>query len=250
MTAVTSLDDDVFVVRSPSDQVEVYHAETFTWLRFIKVPGLRSPQGLAACAGYRCLYVSDTDDSVYRAELSDGNAVTKWSVAHDPSGLSVNRKHNLLVACCSGKMQEYNTHGTLVRDINLRIGILQTNACPWHAIQLSSGHYVVSHYAPSGEVNIFGVDGREQDSSRRFVTMHCPRSLAVAKNDHILVADTNNDRILSMNSDLHFAKVLALPVDDGIQLPWGLCLDESRGRLYVGEGGERNRVLVFDSVRM
>jgi len=75
-------------------------------------------------------------------------------------------------------------------------------------------------------------------------------SLAVTKNDDILVADEDNNRILSINSSFDSIQELALSVDGGIHEPRGLCLDESRGRLYVGEYGGEYRVLVFDGVYM
>jgi len=77
--------------------------------------------------------------------------------------------------------------------------------------------------------------------------MKNPTSLAVTKNGDILVADQDN-RILSINSSLGSIQELALSVDGGIHKPRGLCLDESRGRLYVGELGGEHRVLVFDGV--
>jgi len=77
--------------------------------------------------------------------------------------------------------------------------------------------------------------------------MKRPASLAVTKNDDILVADEDN-RILLINSSLGSIQELALSVDGGIHWPWGLCLDESRGRLYIGEWSGEYRVLVFDSV--
>ena len=94
VTAVTSLGNEVFVLRKGSrPQVEVYDASTFTLQRNITVPGLGDwPCGLAACAHYKCLYVSD-DNNIHRAELSGSNAVKKWSVDSDLGGLSVNKEH-------------------------------------------------------------------------------------------------------------------------------------------------------------
>jgi len=80
--------------------------------------------------------------------------------------------------------------------------------------------------------------------------MKHPSSLAVTKKDDILVADEDNNRILSITSSAGSIKELALTVDGGIEKPRGLCLDESRGRLYVGEWSGFHRVLVFDSVYM
>jgi len=41
---------------------------------------------------------------------------------------------------------------------------------------------------------------------------------------------------------------MVMSVDDRIQDTGGLCLDESRGRIYVGERFGKGRVLVFDGV--
>jgi len=256
VSAVTSLGNEVFVLRWASQQqVEVYDASTFTLQRNITVPGLgRWSRGLAACAHYKCLYVSDYyHSSIHRAELSGSSAVKKWSVGKGPRGLSVNKEHNVVVACLGAdKILEYTTHGALVREISLeQAGVTR----PCHAVQLSTGDYVVSDRKSPGAVSVVGIDGRVV---RRYCPsptsdvgkMEYPTGLAVTKDDDILVTDADNNRILLVNSSLSSAREMALPVDDGIQRPWGLCLDESRGRLYVGEYGGSRRVLVFGGVRL
>jgi len=243
VVAVTSLGDDVFVLRHNSRRrVEVYDAVSCTFQRHITVHGPDRPFGfayngcgLAVCARYKCLYVSadDWDTCIYRAELTGSNAVMKWSVASSPAGLSVNRAHNVVVACwCENKLQEYTTHGSLVREICLQAGV----TWPFHAVQLSIGDYVVSQWTSPGVVSVVGVDGQVRHSYGQSQTsdvgqMKYARGLAVTKNDDIIVADMNNNRILSMNSSLSCVQELALPVDGGIKQPRGLCLDESRGRL-------------------
>jgi len=249
VTAVTSLGDDVFVAHWKSQQVEVYDAMTLTLQRCLKVPGLgRWPNGLAACPINNSLYASDyCHNSVHRVELSGSNAVKKWPVLRGPEGLSVNREHNVIVACReANKLQEYTTHGSIVREICLQAGMHK----PWHAIQLSTGDYVVSQFTSPGVVSVVGVDGQVVRSYGQSQTsdvgqMKNPTSLAVTKNDDILVADTFNNRILSINSSLGSIQELALSVDRGIQRPQGLCLDESRSRLYVGEWGGEYRVFLF-----
>ena len=254
VAAVTSLGDDVFVLRDDSQQqVEVYDAASCTLQRHITVQGLGdSARGLAACAHYQCLYVSDDtfhNCSIHRVKLTGSSAVTKWYVAYNPKGLSVNRAHNVVVACKrADKLLEYTTHGYLVREI-----CLQDDTEPWHAVQLSTGDYVVSLWKPD-VVSVVGVDGQVRHSYGQSQTsdegkMSGPTSLAVTKNGEILVADEYHNRILSVNSSLSSVHELALPVDGGIQQPRGLCLDGSRGRLYVGEGGGSYRVLVFDGVK-
>jgi len=252
--AVASLGDEVFVARFSSQKVEVYDAGTLSLQRSITVPGLGTrPSGLIACVGNSCLYVSDWDNNcIHRAELAGSNAVKKWSVAKWPVGLSVNRAHNVVVACYgANKLQEYTTDGSLVREICLQAGV----TLPWHAVQLSSGDYVVSQCTSPGMVSVVGVNGQVRHSYGQSQTsdvgqMKKPASLAVTKNDDIVVAEEGNNRILSMNSSLSSIQELTLPVDGGIQDPYCLCLDESRGRLYVGEWGGSHRVLVFDNVKL
>ena len=69
-------------------------------------------------------------------------------------------------------------------------------------------------------------------------------------NDDILVADEDNNRILSINRSTGCVQELALSVYGPISDPLGLCLDESRGRLYLGEYRKQHRLLVFDGVKL
>jgi len=251
---VTSLNDDVFVVREHSKQVEVYDAVTFTLQRHITVHGLGPyTWGMTACDRNKCLYLSNwNNDIVHRVELSGSNAVKKWSVARGPTCLSVNIAHNLVVACGNAnKLQEYTTHGSLVREMCLQAGVTS----PWHAVQLSTGDYVVSQRTSPGVVSVVGVDGQVVHSYGPSQTsdvgqMERLSSLAVTKNDNILVADEDNHRILFIKRSTGCVQELALPTDGEIRDPRGLCLDESRGRLYVGEYGGKHRVLIFDGVRL
>ena len=251
-TAVASLGDEVFVVREDSQtRIEVYDAVTFALHHEIAVPGLgKCPKGLAACPSNRCLYASDCENnSVHRVKLSGSNAVKKLKVAGDPAGLSVNKAYNLVVACkAANTLLEYTTHGSLVRQIPVQAG-----PKPSHAVQLSNGDYALCQGTSPGVLSVVGVDGQVASSYRQTSDgrqMKCPRGLAVTKNDDILVADALNDRILLILRSTGCAQELDLPVDVGIQAPWSLCLDESRGRLYVGEWSGRHRVLVFGGVSL
>jgi len=249
--AVASLGDEVFVFCHNSKQIEVSDAGTFILQHRLTVPGLgQICYGLAACISSNCLYASDfNNNSIHRVDLSAHDIVNTWSVASQPAGLSVNKAHNVVVACHgANKLQEYTTHGTLVREISLQQAGL---TWPFHAVQLSTGDYVVSQDTSPGVVIVVGVDGqvvrrydRSQSSDVR--QMRYPTSLAVTKNGDIVVADSNNNRILSIDHSLSSVQVLSLPVDGGLQDPSCLCLDEPRGRLCVSERS-RSRILVFES---
>ena len=195
--------------------------------------------------------MSDWDHScVHGIKLWGSNTVNTWSVASNPAGLSVNKVYHLVVACYgANKLQEYITDGTLVRDISLQGGVTS----PWHAIQLTTGNYVVSQNRSLGVVSVVNVGGQVvlscgQSQTSAVGQMKHPASLAVTSNDDILVADQLNNRILSINGSLNYVQKLNLPVDGRIEHPVGLYLDDSRGRLYVCELAGQQRMLVFDGV--
>jgi len=260
VSAVTSLGGELFILRHGTVEVEVYDAVTLTIKRHVAFPQInRCAIGryrLAACHRNSCLCASDSYRNViHKIELSGCSGVAEmWAVADSPRGLSVNNVHNLVVACSKArKLQEYTTHGRIVREIRLQAVSLM---CPWHAVQLSTGDYVVAQNTSPGVVIVVGEDGQLVRSysgeSSAVGHMDHPRSLVVTKKDDILVADYDNNRILTMAGSSGRVRVLALPIDGKIRGPDGLCLDQLQGRLrlYVAEYGGPSRVLAFDGVAL
>ena len=255
--AVASTDDEVFMRRIHGRRVDVFDAVTYTLRRHITVPELGATEfGMIACSVNRCLYLSHhLDSKVFRVRLAGGSAVRKWSVARSPRGLSINNAGNLVVACGTAKkLQEYTTHGCLVREICLQA----VEISPWHAIQLSSGHYAVSNLWSPRVITVVGDDGqvaRRYGQSQRsdIGKIMRPTSLAVTKNDDIVYAEQHSGKIMLIKTSTGGVQELDLPVevDGGLRRPHCLCLDESRERLCVVECDElRHRVLVFGGVRL
>jgi len=247
---VTSLGDDVFVVRCGNNQqIEVYNATTFTLQRRLAVPGLGSlAWGLAVCPVNNCLYATDSDNSsIHRVELSGSNAVMKWSVARDPAGLTVNRAQNLLVVSYGeNKLQEFTTVGTLLQNIQLQ----SDAAGPWRAIDLKNGQFVVS-CPQMHDVCLVDRKGAVVRSYRgqtgsQMMSMKYPGGLAIDKHGNILVADQKNDRLLVLDSSLTSAHEMSVSVDGGLRSPGRLWYDKSRGRLYIGD---RARLIVIDHLK-
>jgi len=250
---VTSLGDDVFVVRYSSQRkIEVYDAKTFTLQRHITVPGLGNySHGLAACPHNNCLYASDYGNaSIHRVELSGSNAVMKWSVGRNPRGLSVNSEHNLLVVSRAERMlQIFTTRGTLLQNIQLQADI----EYPWHAVQLPTGQFLVSHSGSLNRVCLVGVDGAVVRSyggqaGSQLTQMNEPRGLAVDREGRVLVADQLNNRLLVIDQSLSSAHEMSVCVDGGLKGPWSLWYDQSRRHIYIGEW-DVGRVIVIDSLK-
>jgi len=253
---VTSLGDDVFVVRFVNQQkIEVYDATTCTLQHHITVPGLcHWCYGLAACPHNKCLYASDSSN-VHRVDLSGSNAATKWSIAGGPRGLSVNSEHNLIVVNQDErKLQIFTTHGSLVQDIRLQADIEN----PWHAVQLATtSKFLVSHNGYSDDslhrVCLVGVNGAVVRSyggqkGSELTRINCPGDLAVDRAGRILVADSGNNRLLVMDQSLSSAHEMSVSVNGGLDGPIGLWYDQLRGRLYICELWGK-RVIVIDNLK-
>jgi len=249
---VTSLDNGVYVVRNSNTEVEVYDASSMELQQRLPLPKLSCVSGIAACSQHNCLYVGDWDiSSIHRVDLTRSNDTKKWSVARIPEGLSVNSAHNVLVSCLvENKLQEYTTLGDLVKEVCL--GMPE----PRHAIQLSSGNYVVSQYTSPGVVRLVGPDGKVLRSFGQSLPqqgpevdpMRYPVTLAVNKAGDILVADCRNNRILAINSALSRAQQFPIAAEVALRNPYALWLDEAHDRLYVGEQRGRYRLLVFSNL--
>jgi len=252
VVGVTSLGDDVFVAgNNCQETIEVYDANTFTLQRHIEVRGImNAAMSLVACPYNNCLYMSLRNDSVHRVDLSGSNPVMEWSVARYPVGLSVNSEHNLLVV--SGderKLQIFTTHGSLLQDIQLQADI----GGPSHAVQLSTGQFLVSHSDSLRRVCLVGVDGAVVRSyggqpGSQLTQMSAPRGLAVDGEGRVLVADVGNNRLLVIDQSLSSAHEMSVCVDGGLEGPCSLWYDQSRRRLYIGEASAR-RVIVVDNLK-
>jgi DNA-binding beta-propeller fold protein YncE len=157
-------------------------------------------------------------------------------------GLSLNSKGNLLVASYDKVILEYTSSGTLVRQV-------PDTSRLWHVAEVNNGTWAVSHYSTRNEICLMSTSG---------TTLRCtasgqigdPSDVAVSCQGYILVADSGNDRIAVVNPALTDVRTLALPVNSQgpICYPYGVFLDEVRGRLYVGESCSPSRLMVYDNV--
>ena len=78
--------------------------------------------------------------------------------------------------------------------------------------------------------------------------MNDPVGLAVDKHGNILVADSNNNRLLVLDPTLTSAREMSVLVDGGLEEPYSLWYDKSRGRLYVSEQ-DGNRLIIIDHLK-
>jgi len=252
---MTSLGEEIYLLRWKGvDQVEVYDVISYRLLRCLTVPNARGYSDMTSCASLLCLYISDPGvKCIHRLDLH-GNA-EQWPVSDAPRGLSVNANHNLIVTCREvGKIKEFSPRGKLMRDVILPDDV--TN--PWHAIQLTSGQFIVCHGSTFRNDRVHRVckissDGRHvvqshgghrgSDTGQYDVPIH----LAVDDNEFVFVVDHYNCRVTLLSPTLEYVRQV-VSRDQLKGLPDRLCLDVQRRRLYVAEADYTytvGRVVVF-----
>jgi len=254
---VTSLGDEVFLLRPKErDQVEVYDVITYRLVRCITVTNCRELVDMTSCEHYHCVYiVDDIITCIHRVDVQ-GGATTQWAVNDEPWGLSVNKAHNVLVTCrvvC--KIKEFSSHGALLREMTLPDDVIN----PWHAIQLTSGQYVVCHGDFGDAVHrvcvmsedcthIVHSHGGQRGSDIGQYNM--PFHLAVDDNEFVFVVDLNNRRVTLLSPTLNYIRQV-VSSDKLKWLPYRLHLDVQRRRLYVTDSEVKDgrftagRVVVF-----
>jgi len=68
-----------------------------------------------------------SNDRIHRAHLTDGSEVMEWSVAGGPRGLSVNKAHNVVVACWKEKEagNQFSIHMRIAMDQHVLLSIVR-----------------------------------------------------------------------------------------------------------------------------
>ena len=97
---------------------------------------------MASSVKYGCLYIAGRRH-VYRLELDDDGATTRWPLKEKLHSLSSTPDDSNVVVThrAVNKLIEYTTHGDHVREISLKGDIVK----PQHAVQLTTGdEFVVS----------------------------------------------------------------------------------------------------------
>ena len=255
---VTLLNNQVFLVRDWSSQIEVYDAETVTLQRHLTVTGLCKPWDIESCVNYNCLYVADgkSNYKVHKVVVrEDSIFLTIWPMNDWPYGLSVKTGDcNVIVTFREArKIHEYTPAGLLFREVQLEATI--TN--PMHAIKIvfspTDEKFVVSHGYYKWDwhgVRIVNVDGRTTTKSygirgSSYGRLYVPVRMVLDPYGNVIVVDRCNRRVVLLNRSLEYVEDLLTMQDaDGYWDPRRVYLDEERRRLYVTDN-QIGCVLVF-----
>ena len=243
------LDRKLYVLRKRQDkQIDIYDTKDYSKLEpVITVQGL-SPSynnDMTECKTENCLFVSDFSARCIRKVDAKGKVSKFVDVPYEPKGLSITPEGNLLVTCHPNKLMEFNTKtGEKVCEVTLEINGLI------HAVKRKDGQYVVCHAEKEGLSRVLrvgadgyyrhcfgGMQGSGDDQ------LNSPCHLALREDNHVIVADNNNNRLVLLDASMEYVDTL---VED-FREPNRVWFDTDSRRLYVGETDKDGTIKVFDT---
>jgi hypothetical protein len=231
----------VGVVNSASVQVFVSRPP-FSRLDDIQVQGLNNPSDIVVCRDTSQLYITDSGNqyAIWRVDLLRNKQVDQFvRVQWQPYSLSVNSRRLLITPYDGFALFLYGDDGSQLNRIQL-----PDYMSALHAVETTHNTYIVCHRnrlardteSQRNSVIEMNVDGRvvrtfnSQHIDIGSLQFNAPLYLALDDNNHVIVADRYNERVVVLKSDLQLKRVL-LPLLD--QQPMRLCLSEFTGLLFI-----------------
>jgi len=272
---VTKLQNEIYVLflsypTSNPNVIFVFEDRNpFRLQKKIKITEIKYLWDMVSSEKENCLYVTDYDKKCIwkiTRETDDQHKISKWlTTDYDPWTLSVFSDDQLLVVdALSSILMIYGSDAELIRSIQLPGYIID----PCHAVETSNGNLFILHTSLCmDEVIDMGnfISGVEQkhrqwkarfDVSeltrdgqlviRRFIPsneiqqLKHPCYLLIDSDDRVFVADRYNDRVIILDSDLKWNRILCPTKEKAetrILSPWRLCYDEKKKQsIVVGNG--------------
>lgn len=241
---IVRLNDSLYVLCHQPNAVRVYECnddDAFPFQRQILLQLIVQPWDIAASSRSNCLYVTDSHNRcVWKIKESCGSQVAKW--LHDASSLqftlSVTSNGQVLLVTGGAprlSLELYTPDAELARSIRLPGHVFS----PVHAVVTTSGNFVVIYgWWNSKRWGICKLNS-EGETVRQFRPMNdsqqlnCPWHLALDEDDGVFVADYENNRVIVLDSDLSWVKILLSQDNDGLTEPWRLLYYAGSRKLLV-----------------
>jgi hypothetical protein len=255
---VSKLRNRIYVLSQPSfDASKVIRVfenrNPFRLQKEIEIEHLRCPVDIVSCEQQNCLYVSDYGLKyvwkITREKDGRHNIVKFILTGNEPFTLSVSSGdgHLLKVSAIWSILNRYGTDAKLISSIQLPNGIKY----PRHVVEKSTGNLIILHWylEKNGEgwssrghwkwvVSELTRDG--QTVIRRFIPsnktqqLNVPDYIFLNSDDQVFVADTGNDRVILLDSELNWDRILcSMNEETKTRKPYRLCYDEENKRLII-----------------
>src|SRR6218665_1847360 len=235
---------------------------------------VKDPEDIGSSDEQNCFFVFDSEEKcVWKIarQTGDYQKFLDLQSAHFslPAALSVScdgRELQIVTLRSLGICGAFGPKGAAQKTlliVQLPSGIEK----PLHAVETSSGHFVVLHSLVKDDNENAGSTKKRKKKDfvaskvsrdgrlvvRRFVPqqksheLNNPRYLALGSDDRVFVADEWNDRVVLLDSDLNWIRILCPTEDEAKRTiaPHRLCYDKVEGQLIVAGLDTREGVEVY-----
>ena len=227
---VAVFNDELYVACEGSNIIQVFDSRPpFSRREDIKVQGLEDASDITVCSKSSQLYIADYKQcAIWRVNLLSIEPADKFiTIQWKPWSLSVNSSRLLITPFDGESLYLYGDDGNELHHIELP---RYMNAR--HAVEKTHNTYLVSHFNrfigdvshPHSvtEVDVNGRVIRTFNDDIDSIHFNWPRYL-VLDNDHVLVADCYNERIILLKSDLQLKRILINELEG--KQPERMCFD-------------------------
>jgi DNA-binding beta-propeller fold protein YncE len=235
--------EKLYLVCIQSDTITVLNSSPpFDMLDNIIVQEMRDPTDIVVCSDKSRLYVADYKQcAIWRVNLSSYKQVDKFiSTQSQPLSLSTKSRRLLITPSEGDALFIYGDNGVLLKHIKLPHYMRAT-----HAVETTQNTHIVSHrrrlysanQSEHESVSEIDINGRvvrtfnSQHNDIGAIQFNSPQYLVLADNNHVIVADTRNERIVVLNGYFQVKRVFVSSSHG--QQPWRLFLSQQTGLLYV-----------------
>lgn len=258
ITGMTAVDDELFIVTESSPLVEVYALSQFNSKSKFTVPGLVKPEDMVGSQVTKCLFIFDAngEGKILHVDRKSEKVLHQCLTGSAAMRLSITPENYVLATYVGrNRLKEYcfSAAPKLIRNTTL------TSNGSSFAVKLIGGNYLVSrgeHADAKVSCGVYEVDISRQAEGNSFTgqqgshfgTLVDPDQLVVDKYGWVIVADRGTRRILLLNSELKFERVL-LTEHHGLHDPQRFVFDESSSRLLVADYDKVQNVARMYSVQ-
>jgi len=223
---------------------------------------VKDPKDIGSSDGENCFFVIDSEEKcVWKIarQTGDHQKFLDLQFIHFiqwPSTMSVSCDGQELLILALRSLYIYGAFGPEVvsQKPHLVVQLPSDVVEPYHAVGTSSGHFIIIHSlakdvdetaGPKKEKKqMFVVSKVTRDGRlvvRRFLPqnmtqeLNYPRYLALDSDDRVFVADEENNRVVFLDSDLSWIRILC-PIEDEVKAIWTphrLCYDKVERQLVV-----------------
>jgi len=228
----------------------------FRLLKRINIKEIRDPDDIRSSEKENVLYVSDLDRKfIWKIvrETDDKHQIIKWlTLDYYPTTFSMSGDGHVLVYNSTlSILRIYGSNAELLRSTELTRDIQN----PYYAAGTSFGNFIVLHWwmdekTAESEGNrewlivMSEVSRDGQTVVRRFIPsnekqkLNRPEYILLDSDDRVFVADTENNRVILLDSDLRWNRIICPTNEEKevrrpIPSPCRLCYDEEMKQLII-----------------